>query len=221
MERILVVEDDYDINDLITMNLRVCGYECDAVYDGGNALTAIDKRIYRLALLDVMLPEKDGFELITYMQARDIPVIFVSARTEAADRIKGLRLGAEDYIIKPFDITELMLRVEKVIARRKFNSPTYTVCGVTIDEDGHTATIGNNIIELTPIEFTLMITLARHQGIVLTRELLLDAVWGDTSIGETRTVDVHIASLRKKLHWNEAIQTVHRIGYRLRRESAV
>ena len=155
------------------------------------------------------------------MKERDIPVIFVSARTDAADRIKGLQLGAEDYVIKPFDITELMLRVEKVVSRRKFSSPLYSVCGVTIDEDGHTASIESEYIELTPIEFTLMVTLARHQGLVLTREQLLDAVWGEAVAGETRTVDVHIAALRKKLHWNEAIQTVHRIGYRLRREDNV
>lgn len=216
MPRILIVEDDLAISELIVMNLSVAGYECDVAYDGTEALEAVKRQNYDLALLDVMLPGKDGFELIPYMQERAIPVIYVSARTEAIDRIKGLRLGAEDYITKPFDILELQVRVEKVIARTRPNNKVYTIAGVSIDEEKRTATIGNQIIELKPLEYTLMITLVKHPGVAFSREQLLHDVWGDEFFGETRTVDVHIAALRKKLHWQDVIQTVQRFGYRLR-----
>lgn len=218
MQRILVVEDDFAISDLIIMNLQVCGYNCDAAFDGDEAIAAIEKKAYDLALLDVMLPEKDGFELISYMQERAIPVIYVSARADVADRVKGLRLGAEDYIVKPFDIMELIVRMEKVLARTHTECRIYTVCGAAIDEENHTVEVDGEFIELKPMEFALMLTLVHHQGMAFTREQLLNSVWGDEFFGETRTVDVHIAALRKKLHWNDAIQTVYRIGYRLRKE---
>lgn len=219
MARILVVEDDNAISTLITMNLTVCGYACDAAYDGTQALSAIENNAYDLALLDVMLPEKDGFELMTYMAKRNIQVIYVSARSEAADRIKGLRLGAEDYIVKPFDITELILRVEKVISRMEPKRKIFTVSGVTIDEDERAVSVNGTPVELKKMEYDLMLMLVKHRGIAFTREQLLHAVWGDEAFCETRTVDVHIAALRKKLHWNDEIQTVYRIGYRLRKEA--
>ena len=218
MARILVVEDDNPISELITMNLTVCGYECDAAYDGMQALNTIEKNDYDLALLDVMLPEKDGFELMAYMTKRNIQVIYVSARSEAADRIKGLQLGAEDYIVKPFDITELILRVEKVISRMEPKRKIYTVSGVTIDEDERAVSVNGMPVELKKMEYDLMLMLVKHRGIAFSREQLLHAVWGDESFCETRTVDVHIAALRKKLHWNDEIQTVYRIGYRLCKE---
>lgn len=220
MARILVVEDDLAINDLITMNLQVAGYECDSAFDGAEAIAAIGRQVYDLALLDVMLPEKDGFELIPYMQERSIPVIYVSAKADVADRIKGLRLGAEDYIIKPFDILELMVRAEKVIERSRPAEKVYTICGATIDEGNHTVMVDGEYVDLQPLEFQLMVMFARHPGMVFSREQLLNAVWGDEFFGETRTVDVHIAAIRKKLGWNDAIQTVHRIGYRLRKVGA-
>ena len=218
MAKILVVEDDNAISELLIMNLTVCGYTCDAAFDGAQAAEAVRNRSYDLALLDVMLPEIDGFALFDCMKENHIPVIYVSARADAADRVKGLRLGAEDYIVKPFDISELLLRVEKVIARSIPRNGTYTVCGVTIDEYNHTASVNGRLIELKPMEFSLMVTLAQHRGMVFSREQLLSMVWGDEFFGETRTVDVHIAALRKKLHWNDEIQTVYRIGYRLRKE---
>ena len=195
MSRILVVEDDSAISELITMNLTVCGYECEAAYDGTQALNAIEKNDYDLALLDVMLPEKDGFELMAYMAKRNIQVIYVSARAEAADRIK------EDYIVKPFDITELILRVEKVISRMEPKRKIYTVSGVTIDEDERAVSVNGMPVELKKMEYDLMLMLVKHRGIAFSREQLLHAVWGDESFCETRTVDVHIAALRKKLHW--------------------
>ncbi len=219
MSRILVVEDDLAISDLITMNLQIAGYEVAAAFDGAEALSAIEKQVYDLALLDVMLPENDGFELIGSMKERGIPVIFVSACIDAADRVKGLRLGAEDYITKPFDLLELLVRVEKVIERTRPSRPVYTLLGVTIDEESHTVTVNGEAVELKPMEFALMTMLARHRGMAFTREQLLSEVWGDEFFGETRTVDVHIAALRKKLNWSDAIQTVYRIGYRLRKDT--
>ena len=216
MPRILIVEDDLAISELIRMNLSIAGYECDAAYDGEEALKAIERQAYDLALLDVMLPEKDGFELMPSMQKHGIPAIYVSARADATDRIKGLRLGAEDYIIKPFDIIELQLRVEKVLARVTPRSKAYTIAGVCIDEEERTASINRQYIDLTPKEFMLMMTLAKHPGVAFSREQLLRDVWGDEFFGETRTVDVHIAALRKKLHWQDVIQTVQSFGYRLR-----
>ena len=178
--------------------------------------TAIEQQEYDLALLDVMLPEKDGFELMPYMQKHAIPTIYVSAKAATADRIKGLRLGAEDYITKPFDIVELQLRVEKVLARAHPHPKAYTVAGVLIDEEKRTASINNQHIDLRPKEFMLMMTLVKHPGVAFSREQLLRDVWGDEFFGETRTVDVHIAALRKKLHWQDVIQTVQSFGYRLR-----
>ena len=216
MPRILIVEDDLAISELVRMNLSIAGYECDAVYDGEAAVKAVERHAYDLALLDVMLPERDGFELMPAMRRHGVPVIYVSARADAADRIQGLRLGAEDYIIKPFDIIELRLRVERVLARVPSRPQTYTVAGVCIDEEERTASIDKRYIDLTPKEFMLMLTLARHPGVAFSREQLLRDVWGDEFFGETRTVDVHISALRRKLHWQDVIQTVQSYGYRLR-----
>lgn len=216
MPRILIVEDDFAISELVMMNLSIAGYECDAAYDGAEALKAIEQQEYDLALLDVMLPERDGFELMSYMQIHAIPVIYVSAKADVTDRIKGLRLGAEDYITKPFDIVELQLRVEKVLSRGHHHPKAYTVAGVLIDEEKRTASNNNQYIDLTPKEFMLMMTLVKHPGVAFSREQLLRDVWGDEFFGETRTVDVHIAALRKKLHWQDVIQTVQSFGYRLR-----
>lgn len=218
MPRILVVEDDFMISDLIAMNLQVAGYEFTQAFDGLEALHAVRNQVYDLALLDVMLPEIDGFELISSVRERGIPAIFVSARTNAEDRIKGLKLGAEDYIIKPFDIMELLVRIEKVLERTHIRRSVYTIFEVTIDEESHTVTVNGAHVEMKPMEFALMTMLAKHQGMAFSREQLLHEVWGDDYFGETRTVDVHIAALRKKLNWTDAIQTVHRIGYRLRKE---
>ena len=155
MPRILIVEDDFAISELVMMNLSIAGYECDAAYDGAEALKAIEQQEYDLALLDVMLPEKDGFELMPYMQIHAIPAIYVSAKAEVTDRIKGLRLGAEDYITKPFDIVELQLRVEKVLSRVHPHPRAYTVEGVLIDEEKRTASINNQYIDLRPKEFNV------------------------------------------------------------------
>lgn len=214
-ETILIVEDDAAISKLIDTNLTVAGYITRRALDGRQALEAIQGQPFDLALLDVMLPELDGFELLPYMRDKGIPVIYVSARADVSSRVQGLRLGAEDYIVKPFDILELLVRVEKVLARGAPAPQAVVFAGVTLREDSHTVTQGARAVALKPMEYELLRTFMKHPGMVLTRENLLRQVWGDEYIGETRTVDVHVAALRKKLNWNERIATVYKLGYRL------
>lgn len=214
-ERILIVEDDPAISKLLQTNLAVAGYQTICAMDGCQALEAIGNAPFNLALCDIMLPEVDGFELLPLMQQKHIPVIFVSAKTDIESRVQGLRLGAEDYLIKPFDILELLVRMEKVLARRQAPSQRLTFADVTLDEASHMVLQNGSSVSLKPMEFELLRTFIRHPGIAFTRESLLRQVWGDTYIGETRTVDVHVASLRKKLNWNERIVTVYKLGYRL------
>jgi DNA-binding response OmpR family regulator len=215
LKRILIVEDDPSISELIDMNLSVAGFECEMVFDGAQAVSAIHRQQYDLALLDIMLPELDGFELMPHMQQQGIPVIYVSAKSDVADRVRGLRLGAEDYLVKPFDILELLVRIEKVLQRTGAPPSELFVCGVTVNEAERKTVANGDEIELKPMEYALMLMFMRHPNIVLSREQLLHEVWGDEYLGETRTVDSHVAALRKKLNWQDRIVTVHRVGYKL------
>lgn len=213
--RILIVEDDPSISRLMESNLLVAGYETFCAMDGQQALAAISGQSFDLALCDVMLPELDGFELMSYMQAKDIPVIYVSAKADVQSRIQGLRLGAEDYLVKPFDILELLVRMEKVLARSTPAESTLAYQDITIDLDSRTVYKGKEPVALKPMEYALLCTFVKHPGMVLTREKLLRQVWGDEYIGETRTVDVHVAALRKKLGLSDQLATVFKLGYRL------
>ena len=215
MNQILIVEDDTSIAELLELNLTVAGYQCDVAYDGAEALTKIQKQAYSLALLDIMLPELDGFELISPMKEHHIPVIYVSAKNDVYDRVKGLRLGAEDYLVKPFEMLELLVRIEKVLARTQPAPREFSFAGVTVREEEHLVLAHGQRIDLKPMEYALLLMFLRHPDIVLTREQLLRQVWGEDYFGETRTVDSHVAALRKKLGWAEQIVTVHRIGYKL------
>ena len=216
MYRILIVEDDPSISELLEMNLTVAGYLCDIAADGGQALAAISRQQYDLALLDIMLPEIDGFELLPYMKKSNIPVIYVSAKQQVSDRLRGLRLGAEDYLVKPFDILELLVRMEKVLSRTRPASSVLSINGVTVWEDERRVEAYGNIVDLKPMEYALLLMFMKHPNIVLSREKLLREVWGDEYFGETRTVDNHVAVLRKKLNWHDKIITIHRVGYKLR-----
>lgn len=214
--RILVMEDDADILELLRMNLQVVGYEVRTAQTGTDALRLIKEENFDLALLDIMVPEIDGFEMLPFMQKKGIPVIYVSAKNALPDRIRGLKAGAEDYLVKPFDMLELLVRVEKVLQRsHPQNRICRTVAGVEIDEASHTVKKDGEFISLKPLEYALMLMFVRHPGMVLTREQLLKEVWGEAFGGETRTVDVHVGVLRKKLGWNDCIVTVHRIGYKM------
>lgn len=215
MNNILIVEDDNAISELLSMNLTVAGFSCEVANDGQQALSFINEATYDLALLDIMLPELDGFALFEHMKKNNIPVIYISAKNDTASKIKGLKIGAEDYITKPFDVLELIVRVEKVLARRFTVQEIFKLDNVHINEKEHTVHINEFEIEFKPMEFSLLLMLVKHPNMVFSREQLLREVWGDEYFGETRTVDNHIALLRKKLNWNDKIVTVHRVGYRL------
>lgn len=215
MAKILIVEDDIAISNLIMLNLQVSNYQCDAVFDGKQALDAIMRTNYDLAFLDINLPEIDGFELMKHMKHKNIPVIYVSARDSVADRIYGLRVGAEDYLVKPFDVLELIVRMEKVLSRAKPQDECIDIHNVHVDITNHIITQYGEIVKLKPLEFSLLLMLVRHRYRVLSREMLLNEVWGESFQGETRTIDVHIASLRKKLGWQEFIKTIPKYGYKL------
>lgn len=215
MAKILIVEDDCQIMELLVMNLQVAGYETAAAQDGFQAMKVIETEPFDLAILDIMIPGPDGYELLPYMQQRQIPVIYLSAKTGIYDRVKGLKMGAEDYLVKPFDILELLVRIEKVLSRFGRAEQEFTIAGVAINERNHTAKRDGREISLKPLEFNLMLMFAKHPNMVLSREQLLREVWGDTYFGETRTVDIHVAELRRKLGWKQSIRTVHRIGYKL------
>lgn len=215
MHRILVVEDDIAICELLEMNFSIAGYNCDVAVDGRQALELIKKKSFDLAVLDIMLPELDGFELLPYMKRADIPVIYVSAKNQEMDRVKGLRSGAEDYLVKPFSILELLVRMEKVLERRKPKNTAIEIFNVKVCESDRSVLVNDRKIELKPLEYALMLMFIKHPNVVFSREQLLHEVWGDDYYGETRTVDNHIAVLRKKLEWSDHIVTVHRVGYKL------
>ena len=215
MYRILVAEDDPSIAELLEMNFGVAGYECDVAAEGRQALTKIRERTYDLAVLDIKLPELDGFDLMPYMKQAGIPVIYVSAKNQEADRVKGLRLGAEDYLVKPFSVLELLVRMEKILERRHPRQEVLEVGDVRIFPEERRVLMKEKPVNLKPMEYALLLMLAKHPNIVFSREQLLREVWGDEFFGETRTVDNHIAVLRKKLVWAERIVTVHRVGYKL------
>lgn len=218
-KRILIVEDDPAISRLMDSNLAVAGYDTFCALDGKQAVDALREETFDLALCDIMLPELDGFELLPFMQERHVPVIYVSAKADVESRVHGLRLGAEDYLVKPFDILELLVRMEKVLARSDNAARALCYADITVDEISHSVTQAGTPVALKPMEYELLCTFLRHPGMVLTREKLLRQVWGDAYIGETRTVDVHVAALRRKLSLNDRLSTVYKIGYRLEVET--
>lgn len=214
--RILVVEDDESISKVIQKNLTATGYAVAACYDGAEAAKVLASDAdFDLALLDVMLPGMDGFELIGYMKHYDIPVIYLTAKADLDSKVQGLRDGAEDYIVKPFEILELLVRIEKVLERRGKLRQVLTAADLEINLLERSIRKNGKEIILKPMEFDLLVMLAKNKNIALSRERLLHGVWGVDYVGETRTVDVHIGQLRKKLDLADNIRTVSKMGYRL------
>lgn len=214
--RVLIVEDEISIAKMIAMNLKVAGYETRMFHDGREAAEALEEeRAYDIALLDVMLPGMDGFSLFEIVRSYEIPVIFLTAKDDINSKIQGLQGGAEDYIVKPFDMLELMVRMEKVLERTKKLSDVIRILDVEINFLEHSVRKNGEEVLLKPMEFELLCVLARNKNIAISREELLRRVWGMDYLGETRTVDVHIGQLRKKLSLNDNIKTVSKIGYRL------
>lgn len=214
--RILVVEDDTAISELICMNLEVTGYEVVPVLDGNEVEGTLEKEEnFDLALLDIMLPGKDGFELLGVMKEYGIPVIYITAKADVNSKIKGLKSGAEDYIVKPFEVLELLVRVEKVLERTGKQKEIIQVKDLEIHLSEHKVTRNGQTVSLKPMEYDLLVLLAKNKNVAFTREQMLNEVWGSNYLGETRTIDVHIGQLRRKLDLSDVIKTIPKIGYRL------
>ena len=214
--RILVVEDDTAISELICMNLEVTGYEVVPVLDGNEVEGTLEKEEdFDLAMLDIMLPGKDGFELLGVMKKYGIPVIYITAKADVNSKIKGLRSGAEDYIVKPFEVLELLVRVEKVLERTGKQKEIIQVKDLEIHLSEHKVTRNGQTVSLKPMEYDLLVLLAKNKNVAFTREQMLNEVWGSNYLGETRTIDVHIGQLRRKLDLSDVIKTIPKIGYRL------
>lgn len=212
---ILVVEDDEAISNLIKINLNMAGYESRQVFDGMEAFNLLKEESFDLILMDIMLPGMDGFELMKRIKDLNIPVIFLTAKNGLADKVTGLRSGAEDYIVKPFETVELLARIEVVLRRYSKNSNCIEFKNLKIYEEERIVKKEDEAIELTLKEFELMLLLVKNKNMALSREYLLEKIWGYEYMGETRTIDTHIQKIRKKLGIGDNIKTVYKIGYRL------
>lgn len=212
---ILIVEDDEAISNLIKINLSMVGYESKQVFDGLEAFHVLKEETFDLILMDIMMPGMDGFELMKKIKDFNIPVIFLTAKNGLADKVTGLKSGAEDYIVKPFETVELLARIEIVLRRYSKNSNCNEFKNLKIYEEERIIKKDDETIELTLKEFELMILLVKNKNMALSREYLLEKIWGYEYMGETRTIDTHIQKIRKKLDIADSIKTVYKIGYRL------
>lgn len=215
MIRILIVEDEASISNLITINLKKAGYFCHCVLDGDQAADILEKQYFDLILLDVMLPKIDGFELMTYIKSLDVPVIFLTAKASVEDRVKGLRLGADDYLTKPFEIVELLARVEAVLRRYHKTDNILKTGDVVIDTASRIVWKKEQPINLTKKEYELLLLFVRNKNIALYRETIYERIWGGEYFGDSRTVDLHVQRLRKKVGLEDKIVAVYKVGYRL------
>lgn len=215
MIKILIVDDEKPICDLIDLNLSSAGYHCTAVQDGLKAIELIEKNSYDLILLDIMLPGADGYDIMEYIRPLGVPVIFITAKHEVKDRVKGLKLGADDYLVKPFDVVELVARVEAVLRRYNKADQKLTAGDITVDVEARRVTKAGKLVELTNKEFGLLVLFMRNKNVALFREMLYEKVWEEEYFGDSRTVDLHVQRLRKKLGWENNLVAVYKVGYRL------
>ena len=212
MARILVLEDERAINDLVALNLGMVGHTTVQAFTGAEAIRMAAIQPIDLLIIDVMLPDTNGFSV--YEKLSDIPAIFLTALGETADKVKGFERGADDYIVKPFEMTELLLRVEAVLRRTHKSEQHYKIDDLEVDFEAKTVTKGGVPVELTMQEYALLETLLKNRNIALSRQKLMREAWDVSFMGETRTVDVHIQRLRKKLGLDDRIKTVYKLGYR-------
>lgn len=216
MIEILIAEDDEMISNLIKINLTKAGYMCRCAYTGKDAANLMSNTNFDLCLLDIMLPEINGYELLEYAKTLNLPVIFITAMGTTDNKVKGLRAGADDYITKPFEIVELLARVESVLRRYKKTEELITEGNITINMASRKVYQGSEEISLTMKEFNLLLLLVRNKNVALYREVIYENVWESDYMGDSRTVDLHIQRLRKKLKWNDKIESVYKVGYRLK-----
>ena len=215
MASILIVEDDPSINELLYRNLSLVGHQCTRAYDGSAALHCLETARFDLLLLDILLPGSNGLALMQKRPDKDIPVIFLTARSSLTDRVHGLELGADDYIVKPFETLEVVARIQAVLRRTKRHDDVFCLDAVKVDFDSREVFCGGEYVDLTPQEFTLLEALIMNRNLALSRDKLLELAWGFDYFGDTRTVDVHIQKLRKKLGIAGRLKTVYKLGYRL------
>lgn len=214
--RILIVEDDSAIAETVGLNLRCVGYEYMLFDDGQKAADYLSSdHSFDLALLDIMLPGINGFELFSHMEKYNIPVIYMTAKTDSASEVKGLRDGAEDYIVKPFEVVTLLVRIEKVLARTGRLNQVYRYQDITLDTENRTITKAGMEVDLTPLEFDVFSILIKNKNRTVSRDRILNEIWGEDYFGDLRTVDVRVANLRKKLGFTDEIRTISKTGYRL------
>ena len=215
MTRILIVEDDGNIAKMIAASLAIVGYESQICPDGRMAVETILSGRFDLILLDVMLPGLSGFQVLEEIRCREIPVIFLTAKQDVADKVRGLRLGAEDYIVKPFEAVELLARIEVVLRRSHKGRELLQYEEITVDLEKHRALKNGEPVALTPKEFDVLVLFLQNVDIALTRERLLSSVWGYEFQGESRTVDTHVQQVRRKMGLQNRLVTIPKLGYRL------
>ena len=215
MAHILIVEDEEHIAQMIEATLSLGGYSCEICFDGAQAVERIFAGGFDLVLLDVMLPGLDGFSVMERVASQGTPVIFLSAMQQVADKVRGLHLGAEDYIAKPFEALELLARVEVALRRRGKGREVLEYGDIRQDLGSHTVTLAGEPVALSPKEFELLLLFIQNKNIALFRETIYERIWGGEYMGDSRTVDLHVQRLRKKLHWEDKIKTIYKVGYRL------
>ena len=215
MIHILIVEDEKPISNLLCMSLKRAGYACDCAFDGVSALNQLEQQCYDLILLDIMLPQIDGLSLMEYIRPKGIPVIFITAMNAVMDRVKGLRMGAEDYIVKPFEVMELLARVEVVLRRYNKTAGRIEIGGLAIDTVAMTVLREDEEIKLTKKEYDLLLLFARNPNVALYRETIYERVWNEEFPYGSKAVDLHIQRLRKKVGWEKLLKAVNKVGYRL------
>lgn len=213
--KILIVEDDEIIANLLYMNLNNAGYVCDIAYSGDVAADKLEENNYDIGIFDIMVPEIDGYELLEYAKTLELPVIFLTAKNSTKDKVQGLKSGADDYITKPFEITELLARVENVLRRYKKTATKYRLRDLEIDTESREIRKNGVVTDVTLKEFELLLLFLKNPNIALYRKVIYERVWDCEYLGNSRTVDLHVQRLRKKLDLENEIKSVYKIGYRL------